>query len=119
MRGPDTPRTILESWARLSAAETEAIEDGNWVHLVTLHQAKAALRKRLDACEDVAARSDPGLASQVAEVLERERTNLALVAGRRMAAEAESASVERARWNLRRQMGSFGHRPTTSWQQYS
>ncbi len=125
MQAPDTPtptptpRAILESWARLSTAETEAIESGNWVHLVTLHRAKAALRERLDAVGDRLDVSDPELATQVAELLERERANLALVVLRRSSAEAERASVERARWNLRRQMGSFGHRPATSWQQYS
>jgi hypothetical protein len=125
MQAPDTPtlsptpRAILESWARLSAAETEAIETANWVHLGTLHRAKAALRQRLDALDDGKHVSDPELATQVAELLERERSNLALVVLRRTAAEAERAVVERARWNLRRQMGSFGHRPATSWQQYS
>ena len=114
-----TPQAILESWARLSAAETEAIESGNWVHLGTLHRAKAALRQRLDAMDDGWEASDPELAVQVAELLERERANLALVVLQRTSAEAERAVVERARWNLRRQMGSFGHRPAMSWQQYS
>ncbi len=119
MEPATTPGTLIESWSRLSSAETEAIESGNWPHLGTLHKAKAALRKRLDAFADDAVRSDSRWAPRLAEVLEQERTNLALLERRRTAAEEERITIERTRWNLRRQMGSFGSRSGTSWQQYS
>lgn len=119
MQGCENHKAILDSWARLSSAEAEAIEDGNWAHLDTLHRAKEALRQRLEREAGAPDASDPEWRSQLAEVLERERQNLSLLARRRAAAEQERASVEQARWNLRRQQGSFGHRSATSWQQYS
>ncbi|MGE3313199.1 MAG: hypothetical protein AB7O66_24805 [Limisphaerales bacterium] len=114
-----TPGQILEAWTRLSSAETEAIEANDWAHLGTLQEAKSALRQRLDAVPEEALRSNSACATRLAEILERERTNLALLERRRADAARKRDTLERTRWNLRRQMGSFGSRSETSWQQYS
>ncbi len=119
MNAEEMPGTLLESWERLSLAETEAIEARNWGHLATLQDAKAALRQQLEHVDFGVSSSHPEWASRVVELLEQERANLALVMRCQAAAAEERATMERARWNLRRQMGSFGHRAPTFWQQYS
>ncbi len=119
----------LEAWARLTAAESEAIEAGDWAHLVDLQQVKQRLRATAvpevgDGGADGGAVArgnamDPSVTALVAAVVAQERANLALLERRREGLEAERVSAEKARWNLRRQMGSFAGGRGVTWQQYS
>ena len=115
----DQELEVLEAWQRLPSAETEAIEAGDWIHLATLQRAKGSLGQRLQALSAEGDRRDPGIASRVAALMAHERANLDLIQRRRARAETDQAVVEQSRWNLRRQMGSFGKRRTPTWNQYS
>lgn len=121
MNERERQREILDSWRRLSSAETEAIDAGDWGHLVTLQDAKRALQGRLTGRGEAASAPplDPALAPDVAELVALERANLALLGRRQAAADLERADAERARRNLRRQQELFGARTSNSWQQYS
>lgn len=119
----------LEAWARLTAAESEAIEAGDWAHLVDLQLVKQRLRTTAVAGGGEGGEGgapvvrgnpmDPSVTALVAAVVAQERANLALLERRRAGLEAERVSVEKARWNLRRQMGSFAGGRGVTWQQYS
>jgi len=120
-REQEEHRSILEAWRRLSSAETEAMEAGDWVHLARVQDAKATLQDRLSRSEYVPDRNDndPGLGSLMSEILERERSNLRLLDRRKDEAKVEQAAVECSRRNLRRQQKLFVGRTATSWQCYS
>ncbi|MBL9128047.1 MAG: hypothetical protein JNL97_10390 [Verrucomicrobiales bacterium] len=121
MQSSEPRLQVLEAWERLTASETEAIEACDWAHLATLQRAKTALRRRLDAepRPTPASAIDPSIASRVAALVAHERANLLLVERRRVRAEQDEALVQQSRWNLRRQMHSFGKRRTATWHQYS
>lgn len=113
------PHALLESWERLSAAESEAIQSGNWGHLATLQTAIRHLLDRLESALEGGTRLDPHSLAIVHEISARERANLALVDARQREVASERSSLDRARWNLRRQHHSFVTPNSGNWQRYS
>ena len=119
MTVPDPSFSLLQSWERLSSAETEAIQCGNWRHLATVHAAIKHLLDRLESVLEGGTRLSPDSQSIVQEISARERANLALIDVRQRDILSEQAALERSRWNLRRQQHSFVHPATGNWQRYS
>jgi len=119
MTAPDSSCSLLQSWERLSSAETEAIQSGNWRHLATVHAAIKHLLDRLESVLDGGTRLTPDSQSIIQEIAAREHANLALIGVRQHDLLSEQAALERSRWNLRRQQHSFVLPASGNWQRYS
>lgn len=113
------PHALLQSWERLSSAQTEAIQSGNWGHLATVQTAIRHLLDRLESALEGGTRLDPDSLAIVQEISARERANLALVDARQREVANERSALDRSRWNLRRQQHSFVTPNSSNWQRYS
>lgn len=122
--------SLYEQWRRLSLAEGDAIQQGDWLEVRRCQNAKQTLQERIVAATD-ALRTDPlgraadagetesAIRTVVSRLMELESLNSRRLADQRARGEAEQSGAERATQSLRQVSRAYGLPRASGWQNYS
>lgn len=127
---PETPHPLpapfgqlFAEWRRLTECEGASIQAAAWDEVLQVQETKKRLQTEILDAEHASA---PWSAADrearrvlVSELILLELRNQDWLGSRRAAAEAERASVEKSRLDLRRLQRSFAPQPSGVWQSYS
>ncbi|PAW81634.1 MAG: hypothetical protein B9S33_16280 [Pedosphaera sp. Tous-C6FEB] len=130
MNARDHLFSLYEQWRRLSLAEGDGIQRGDWAEVRRCQNAKQTLQERIvlaiDAlkAEQVGLPAEPGetesaIRTVVSRLMELEGHNSRLLAEQRARSEAEQAGATRATQNLRQLNRAYGQSHASGWQNYS
>lgn len=130
MNARDHLFSLYEQWRRLSLAEGDAIQRGDWSEVRRCQNAKQTLQERIvlatDALkvEQVGLHTNPeetesAIRTVVSRLMELEGQNSRQLAEQRSRGEAEQANTERATKSLRQVNRAYGQPHASGWQNYS
>lgn len=130
MSARDLLFSLYEQWRRLSLAESEGIQRGDWAEVTRCQNAKHALQERIVAATDALKEEQTGLhcdrretesaiRTVVSRLMELESQNSRQLAQQRARADAEQAGADKATQSLRQVNRAYGQPRQTGWQNYS
>ena len=130
MNARDHLFSLYEQWRRLSLAEGDAIQRGDWLDVRRCQNTKQALQERIVMATDALRAEQSGLAGSpketesairtvVSRLMEIEGQNSQRLADQRARGEAEQSGAERATQNLRQVNRAYGLPRASGWQNYS
>lgn len=130
MTASEELQSAYQEWRRLARAEGEAIRDGNWPLVAEYQDAMQKLQPRIIHCAKAAreewARLGPIGASKekdaqalLAELIEIERRNNALLNSVRHSSQAQLGELQQAEHTLRQVQRSYAPAPPSVWTSFS
>jgi hypothetical protein len=110
--------SLLKEWLRLTLAESQAIQAGDWPLLRSIQAAKSELKLPLGQTVEQWRAQDPAQAAanpfrvEVTRLLALETQNGNVLAARQQKAREKKKLLEQALFNLRRVRGSYAPQPS-------
>lgn len=122
--------SLYEQWRRLSLAESDAIQRGDWLEVRRCQNTKHTLQERIVVATDALKAEQVGLHTSPAEtesairtvvsrLMELESQNSRQLADQRARGETERSGAARATQNLRQINRAYGQPHASGWQNYS
>jgi hypothetical protein len=127
MNASEELQSAYQEWHRLAKAEGEAIRNGNWTLVAECQNALQQLQPRIIRCMEEARQenSRPGiepndyLRGLIAELIEIENQNNALLKSVRGAAQAQLGQLEQSGHTLRQVQRSYAPPRPPVWSSFS